>query len=132
MSTNLLSDSWTFFSWSWSFFSNLFEAVPQYAMACALVIVGALMMRQAADIDWGNADVALPAFITMVLMPFTYSIADGIAWGIIIYVAMKAGQGKMNEINTVMGTLCILMIMFYLGPGDDTTFEWLIRDILKL
>ena len=84
------------------------------------------------DIDWGNADVALPAFITMVLMPFTYSIADGIAWGIIIYVAMKAGQGKMNEINTVMGTLCILMIMFYLGPGDDTTFEWLIRDILKL
>ncbi len=114
------------------FFSNLFEAVPQYAMACALVIVGALMMRQAADIDWGNADVALPAFITMVLMPFTYSIADGIAWGIIIYVAMKAGQGKMNEINTVMGTLCILMIMFYLGPGDDTTFEWLIRDILKL
>ena len=65
------------------FFTNLFAAVPQFAMASALVIVGAMMMRQAADINWNDAEMALPAFITIVMMPFTYSIADGIAWGII-------------------------------------------------
>jgi len=108
------------------FFANLFAAVPQYAMASALVIVGALMMRQAADINWSDSDVALPAFVTMVLMPFTYSIADGIAWGIILYVAMKIGQGKMDQINQVMAILAALMAMFYLGPGTETTFEYLI------
>ena len=45
----------------------------------ALVVIGAMMMRQAADINWADSDIALPAFLTMVLMPFTYSIADGIA-----------------------------------------------------
>ena len=111
------------------FFANLFAAVPQYAMASALVIVGALMMRQAADINWADSDVALPAFVTMVLMPFTYSIADGIAWGIILYVAMKIGQGKMGEINQVMAILAALMAMFYLGPGTETTFEWLLNHL---
>ena len=112
------------------FFTDLFAAVPQFAMASALVIVGAMMMRQAADIDWNDAEMALPAFITIVLMPFTYSIADGIAWGIISWVAIKAGMGKINEINKVMGTLAILMIMFYLGPGNDSTFGWILDMIL--
>jgi xanthine/uracil/vitamin C permease (AzgA family) len=114
------------------FFADVFAAIPQYAMASALVVVGAMMMRQAADIDWGNADIALPAFATMVLMPFTYSIAVGIAWGVIIYVAMKAGQQKFDEINPVMGVLCVLLLMFYIGPGDGTTFDWIINDLLSL
>lgn len=108
------------------FFSGLFEAIPQYAMGCALVIVGAMMMRQAADIDWGDKTMALPAFITMVMMPFTYSIADGIAWGIISYCAMMLGTGRFSEINKIVGGIAILMLMFYLGPGDETTFEMLI------
>ena len=111
------------------FFSNIFQAIPTYAAACALVIIGAMMMRQAADIDWNNAEVALPAFLTMVLMPFTYSIADGIAWGVISYVAIKAGMGKFDEINKILGALAILMIMFYLGPGDQSTFDWLFETI---
>jgi len=49
------------------FFSNIFQAIPTFAAACALVIIGAMMMRQAADIDWNNAEVALPAFLTMVI-----------------------------------------------------------------
>jgi len=108
------------------FLTDLFAAIPQYAMASALVIVGAMMMRQAADIDWNDAEMALPAFITMVMMPFTYSIADGIAWGIISWVAIKAGMGKFDEINKVMGGLCVLMIMFYIGPGDESTFGWIL------
>ena len=107
-------------------FTDLFAAVPQFAMASALVIVGAMMMRQAADIDWNDAEMSLPAFITIVVMPFTYSIADGIAWGIISWVAIKAGMGKFDEINKVMGVLAILMIMFYIGPGNDSTFGWLL------
>jgi len=108
------------------FLSGLFQAIPQYAMGCALVVVGAMMMRQAADIDWHDKTMALPAFITMVMMPFTYSIADGIAWGLISYCALMAGTGRFSEINKIVGGIALLMIMFYLGPGDETTFEMLI------
>ena len=87
---------------------------------------------KARDIDWGNQDVALPAFATMVLMPFTYSIAVGIAWGVILYTAIKAGQQKFDEISPVMGVLTILLILYYIGPGAQTGFEWLINDILSL
>ena len=111
------------------FFSDLFQAVPTFAAACALVIIGALMMRQAADINWADKEMALPAFLTICLMPFTYSIADGIAWGIISYVAIKLGMGKMDELNPVMWTLFALMAMFYLGPGDMSTFEYLLDTI---
>ena len=111
------------------FFSDLFQAVPTFAAACALVIIGALMMRQAADINWADKEMALPAFLTICLMPFTYSIADGIAWGIISYVAIKLGMGKMDELNPVMWTLFALMAMFYLGPGELSTFEYLIDKI---
>ncbi|RTZ96548.1 MAG: NCS2 family permease [Candidatus Poseidoniales archaeon] len=111
------------------FFSDLFQAVPTFAAACALVIIGALMMRQAADINWMDKEMALPAFLTICLMPFTYSIADGIAWGIISYVAIKLGMGKMDELNPVMWTLFALMAMFYLGPGDQSTFEYLLGNL---
>ena len=107
------------------FFTDLFAAIPQFAMASALVIIGAMMMRQAADIDWSDSEMALPAFLTICLMPFTYSIADGIAWGIISYVAIKLGMGKMDELNPVMYTLFVLMLMFYIGPGDTSTFGWI-------
>ncbi|MBT4802155.1 MAG: NCS2 family permease [Euryarchaeota archaeon] len=107
------------------FLSGLFQAIPTYAAACALVIVGSLMMRQAADINWADLEVAIPAFITMILMPFTYSIAAGIAWGIIAYVLVKLAVGKYKEVNPVMTVLFVLMVMFYLGPGDETTFEFI-------
>jgi AGZA family xanthine/uracil permease-like MFS transporter len=86
-----------------------------------------MMMRQAADINWAESTIALPAFITMVMMPFTYSIADGIAWGIISYTVIMIGTGRFKEIGNVMLTLTALMLMFYLGPGDQTTFEFLLE-----
>jgi AGZA family xanthine/uracil permease-like MFS transporter len=107
------------------FFENLFQNIPTFAAALALVVIGAMMMRQAADINWADAEMAVPAFLTMVIMPFTYSIADGIAWGVISYVAIKIGMGKWDELNTVMWALFALMAMFYLGPGDQNTFNWL-------
>lgn len=111
------------------FLSGLLQAIPAFAVAPALVVVGAMMMRGAADIDWNDKEIAIPAFVTIVMMPLTYSIADGIAWGIISYVLMKLGTGKMDQINKVMGILCVLMVMFYLGPGDETTFEWIFNSI---
>ncbi len=103
------------------FFADIFASIPQYAMACALVVVGAMMMRQAADIDWSNSTMAVPAFLTMVMMPFTYSIADGIAWGIISYCAIMTGTGKAKEINPVVGAIAVFMIMFYMSINGDGT-----------
>ena len=103
------------------FLSGLFKAIPQFAMATALVVIGALMMKQVADINWNDMEIALPAFLTMVLMPFTFSIADGIAWGVISYVAIQIIVGKAKDVNTVMWAIFALMSMFYLGPATETT-----------
>ena len=72
--------------------AGLFKQIPTFAAAPALVIIGAMMMRQAADIDWSDTGKSIPAFVTMVMMPFTYSIAAGIAWGIITYVLIVPGH----------------------------------------
>ena len=111
------------------FLSGLFQAIPQFAMATALIVVGSLMMKQVADIDWDNLEMAIPAFLTMVLMPFTFSIAAGIAWGVISYVAIQMIACKANDVNMVMWTIFALMSMFYLGPGNETTFEWILSNL---
>tara|TARA_B100000959_G_C14830879_1_gene561837 strand:- start:45 stop:1025 length:981 start_codon:yes stop_codon:yes gene_type:complete len=111
------------------FFAGIFKAIPVFAAATALVVVGAMMMKQARDINWDDAEMAVPAFITMVMMPFTYSIADGIAWGLISYVVIKLGMGKMDKLNPVVNTLAVLMLMFYVGPGDQSTFDWILSFI---
>ena len=108
------------------FLSGLFQAIPTFAAACALVIIGAMMMKQATEINWDNKEIILPAFLTMVLMPFTYSIADGIAWGVISYVLIKMGMGKFDEPGPIMYGIAIFMVMFYLGPGDMSTFAWIL------
>ena len=108
------------------FLAGLFKAIPQYAAACALVAIGAMMMRQAADIAWANKEMALPAFLTIVMMPFTYSIAIGIAWGVVAYVAIKMGMQKFNEVSPVMYGLAAFLIMYYMGPGDGNTFQWIL------
>ena len=107
------------------FLAGLFKAIPQYAAACALVAIGAMMMRQAADIDWANKEMALPAFLTIVIMPFTYSIADGIAVGVIAYVVIKMGMQKFDEVSKVMYGLAAFLVMYYIGPGDGNTLQWI-------
>ena len=84
------------------FLAGIFKAIPVFAAATALVVVGAMMMKQAKDINWNDIEVSVPAFITMVMMPFTYSIADGIAWGLISYVAIKLGMGKMDQLLSLI------------------------------
>ena len=114
------------------FFSDVFIAIPNYATAPALMVIGAMMMRGVGDIKWDDIEVAIPAFLTIALMPFAYSIADGIAWGVISYVAIKFAVGKYEEIikNQILMIITVLMTMFYLGPGDQTTFDY-IFDLLN-
>tara|TARA_B100000614_G_scaffold47745_1_gene40738 strand:- start:6674 stop:8179 length:1506 start_codon:yes stop_codon:yes gene_type:complete len=114
------------------FFSDVFIAIPAYATAPALMVIGAMMMRGVGDIKWDDIEIAIPAFLTIALMPFAYSIADGIAWGVISYVAIKLAVGKHEEIikNQILMIITVLMTMFYLGPGDQTTFDY-IFDLLN-
>ena len=109
------------------FFSDVFIAIPAYATAPALMVIGAMMMRGVGDIKWDDIETAIPAFLTIALMPFAYSIADGIAWGVISYVAIKLAVGKHEEIikNQILMIITVLMTMFYLGPGDQTTFDYI-------
>ena len=107
------------------FLAGLFKAIPQFAAACALVAIGAMMMRQAADIDWKNKEMALPAFLTIVMMPFAYSIAVGIAAGCVSWVLIKMGMQKFNEVSPVMYGIAAFLIMYYVGPGTGNTFQWI-------
>jgi AGZA family xanthine/uracil permease-like MFS transporter len=91
----------------------IFVAVPGIATAPALIVVGALMMRGAKDLDWTRADEAIPAFLTMIGMPLTYSIANGITFGIVSYVAIKLLTGRAREVHPVLLILGVLLILFH-------------------
>ncbi len=95
------------------FFTPLFTAVPSLATAPALIVVGAMMMMGARDLDWGSMDEAIPAFLTVITMPFTYSIAHGISIGIVSYVALHLITGQTEKIHPVMGGLALLLILFH-------------------
>ena len=95
------------------FLTPIFVAVPGIATAPALIVVGALMMRGAKDLDWTRADEAIPAFLTMIGMPLTYSIANGITFGIVSYVAIKLLSGRAREVHPVLFILAVLLILFH-------------------
>lgn len=96
------------------FFSPLFLAVPTFATAPALIIVGFLMLQQVTKIDWNeNLLEAVPAYICIFSMPFTYSISDGIAFGVISYVILNVIGGKAKKITPLMYILAVLFIAKY-------------------
>ena len=95
------------------FLTPLFVAVPAIATAPALVVVGALMMRGAKDLDWSRADEAIPAFLTLAVMPLTFSIANGITFGIVSYVGIKTLSGHYREIHPLLYLLAVLLVMFH-------------------
>jgi len=81
------------------FFSPIFLAIPSFATAPALVVVGFFMMQQVAKIAWNDMLEAIPAFICIFAMPFMYSISEGIAFGVISYVVLHAAAGKAKKIT---------------------------------
>lgn len=95
-------------------FSPIFLAIPSAATAPALVIVGVMMMPSVTRIHWDDYCKAIPAFLTIILMPLCYSISDGILIGVIAYVLMHALSGKFKEISVTMWILAALFICKYI------------------
>jgi AGZA family xanthine/uracil permease-like MFS transporter len=95
------------------FFIPLLSAIPPVATAPALVAVGAMMMGGVVEVPWGRFDEALPAFLTVAMMPFTYSIANGISAGIVSYAALKLLTGRPREAHPVLYVLAVLLCLHY-------------------
>lgn len=105
-----------------TFLSPLVAVVPHEAATPALVIVGFLMMQQVTGIDWDDLEIALPAFLTIVLMPFTYSITAGIGAGFVAYVLLQVVRGKGRQVHVLMWIVAVLFLVYF---GIDPIQGWL-------
>ncbi|MFF8965110.1 NCS2 family permease [Streptomyces globisporus] len=102
------------------FFTPLTAIVPTEVASAALVVIGAMMMQNARHVDWGDRSVAIPVFLTVVLMPFTYTITTGVAAGVISYSAIKLAQGRAREVGAFMWGLTVIFIVFFaLNPIES-------------
>lgn len=95
------------------FFSPLATSIPLYASAPALIYVAFLMAKSVVDIQWDDVTEYVPAMITVLTMPLTFSIADGIAFGFIAYVAIKLLSGRYRDLNTILVLLALAFIAKY-------------------
>ncbi len=96
-----------------TFLSPLVSVVPYEAATPALVLVGFLMMQQVKEIDWDDLEIAIPAFLTIILMPFTYSITAGIGAGFVSYVFIKAVRGKARTVHPLMWLVGFLFLLYF-------------------
>ncbi|MDQ5839942.1 MAG: NCS2 family permease [Chloroflexota bacterium] len=100
-----------------TFLAPLVSVVPYEAATPALVVVGFLMMQQVKGIDWYDLEIAIPAFLTIVLMPFTYSISAGIGAGFVVYVLLKIVVGKASAVHPLMWVIAGLFVLYFaIGP----------------
>ncbi len=95
------------------FLSPIVAMVPYEAATPALIIVGFLMMTQIKDIDWTDVTIALPAFLTIILMPFTYSIAVGIGAGFVTHVVLKVATGKSKSIHPLLWVVAGAFVVYF-------------------
>jgi AGZA family xanthine/uracil permease-like MFS transporter len=96
------------------FFAPVFAMIPQAATAPALIIVGMLMMGAVTKINFNDVTEAIPAFLAIVMMPYSYSIAEGIVFGMLSYVLLKVLTGQYKSISPVMYVLAVLFIITFL------------------
>ncbi len=97
------------------FFAPLVQAIPAAATAPALILVGALMMGALAEVDWADPGAAIPAFLTVIMIPLTYSIANGLAFGITSHAVLKLvrGQARLRDwLVYVLAALCIVRFIY--------------------
>lgn len=88
--------------------------IPSAATAPALMIVGMFMIGNVAKVDWSDPEVALPSFLTIAMMPFAYSISDGIGFGFISYTLIKLARGKAKEVPVLLYVLSALFVVMYI------------------
>jgi AGZA family xanthine/uracil permease-like MFS transporter len=94
-------------------FSTLVSVIPTEAAVPALVLVGFLMMQQVKGIDWDDLEIAIPAFLTIVLMPFTYSITAGIGAGFLAFVLIKVVRGKVATVHPLMWVISVMFVLYF-------------------
>ena len=123
------------------FFAPIIGMVPPQATAPALIIVGFLMMsalteaedlaeegyrgRKLAGIDFSELGVGLAAALTIMIMPFTFSITNGIGMGFIAYVVVRAAQGRAREVHPFMWIASSAFLLYFLVPFLQDTFDWI-------
>jgi AGZA family xanthine/uracil permease-like MFS transporter len=95
------------------FISPLAGVIPPEATGPALVLVGFFMLTLIRDIDWGDIDVALPAFLTIVLMPFTFSITNGVGAGFVSYAVLKLARGKVRELHPLLAAVSVAFLLYF-------------------
>jgi len=102
------------------FLAPLVQIVPFEAASTALVVVGFLMMTAVRQIDWMDYSISIPAFLTITLMPFTYSISNGIGAGVISYVVLKIATGRAREVHPILYGVAVLFVLYFLrGPLES-------------
>ncbi len=105
-----------------TFLSPLVAIIPYEAATPALVIVGFLMMTQIKGIEWNDLGVAIPAFLTIILMPFTYNITVGIGAGFVSHVVVRAIQGRGKEVHWMLWLISGLFMIYFLGSPINAWF----------
>ncbi|MGY1747430.1 NCS2 family permease [Blastococcus sp. SYSU D00695] len=95
------------------FFTPLVEMVPSEAAAPALVIVGALMITQIRHLTWDDMSLVIPAFLTIALMPFTYSITNGIGAGVVSFVLLRVAVGRGREVHPLMWVIAAVFVVYF-------------------
>ncbi len=105
-----------------TFFAPIVSAIPSEAAVPALVLVGFLMMQQVTGVDWADLEIAIPAFLTIVLMPFTYSITVGIGAGFVSYVLIKLVLGKARALHPLLLVVAALFVVYF---AIDPITAWL-------
>ncbi|AOM83979.1 NCS2 family permease [Salisediminibacterium beveridgei] len=99
-------------------FSPLLVVVTAAVTAPALIVVGVLMARSLANIDWKKFEIAVPAFFTIIAMPLTYSIATGIALGFIMYPITMVSKGRAKEVHWIMYVLLVVFVLYFVYLGE--------------
>jgi len=99
--------------------SPLAGAVPAYATAPALFFVACLMLRELVDLDWNESTEVVPAAVTALAMPFTYSIANGLAFGFITYAAVKLFTGRVREVHWMVWLIALVFLFKFIWIGGD-------------
>jgi AGZA family xanthine/uracil permease-like MFS transporter len=100
--------------------SPIVNIIPYEAATPALIIVGFLMMSQIKNIDWDDMGIAVPAFLTIILMPFTYNITVGIGAGFITHVVIRLVQGRGKEIHALLWLIAALFMVYFLSSPINT------------
>ena len=103
-----------------TFLAPLVAVIPYEAATPALVIVGFLMMTQIKGIDWADYGIAIPAFLTIILMPFTYNISVGIGAGFVSHVVIRLVQGRRKEVHPLLILVSVLFMVYFLSSPINT------------